>query len=328
MATQEEVLRLQQEQERQRQEHEQQQRQMPPPQLTGEQVQFLAAQVATHIANQGVQQAGAYAADAAMHAVTHGNLQRELAKAYKPERFSLSRKDTQKITNFLYRTEKYFKLLGVTDDRMKVELATFAFDGDIAVWWRSRFEGQNMPWEAFRARMTERWCDENDMLLARHELRNLRQTGSATAATNLFDSLCLRIPGITDEEKRDRYMTMLKPHIQKELLVCEGLDTYEKLAHKATYLDNTLYRFRRAHSSTNAPSNMELGLMEGEEVEEGHAPELGVMAHDQRAPNGRFKRDLSKVKCYNCQEMGHLARDCPKKPKGHPNGRAQSAATD
>ena len=34
---------------------------------------------------------------------------------------------------------------------------------------------------------------------------------------------------------------------------------------------------------------------------------------DRRSQRGRSKsrRDLSKIRCYRCEELGHLARDCP-----------------
>ena len=41
---------------------------------------------------------------------------------------------------------------------------------------------------------------------------------------------------------------------------------------------------------------------------------------DQSGTTG--KRDLSKVKCYNCNEMGHLSKDCPKPKKPRAGGTA------
>ena len=39
----------------------------------------------------------------------------------------------------------------------------------------------------------------------------------------------------------------------------------------------------------------------------------GGRRSDKRSQRGRSKsrRDLSKTRCYRCEELGHLARDCP-----------------
>lgn len=55
---------------------------------------------------------------------------------------------------------------------------------------------------------------------------------------------------------------------------------------------------------------------------EGRLNSMNIGEKDSRKRKG--KRDLSRIKCYNCQEMGHYARNCPKKNSGN-SGVAQNS---
>ena len=289
--------------------------------------QQVAAGVAAQVAQQAQQAVAGQAAHAAFHAVANANLQREIAKNFKPDKLSLRYKDTQTVETFLYRMLKYFRLMGVHDDATRVELASYQFTGDVMTWWRARYEGQAMTWDQFKDRLRERWADENDVMLARQELRTLKQHKSAIAATSIFDALCLRIPNITDDEKRDKYLAMLKPHLIKELMLMDGLDTYEKLAQKAILLDETMYRLNR-RGGGGGSSAMELGNLQESDSESSDDERVAAMG---QKPGGQSK-GADSVKCWQCGQKGHYAKDCPKpkknkgklKGKDNPNGRAQS----
>jgi hypothetical protein len=218
---------------------------------------------------------------------------------------------------------------------MRVEIASFCFKGYPATWWRARYADTPMTWVQFKEKVTERWADDNDVQRARVELRDLRQTGSVAQATSAFDNICLRIPNMTDEEKRDRYMAILKPSIQKELLLTEGLDTYERLAQKAILVDDTLWRY---HRQRNGAQPMQLNNVTDDANSEGDHQLSAITPYkrDKHAHSGQSKGKPSgssadannryqRYKCYNCGKMGHIAADCKNKPRQPgPNGQAQS----
>ena len=280
---------------------------------------------------QTTQAAGQHAHQAAMHAVQSANAQREvmkeLLKLYKPKPLNLTRKDNEKVREFFSKLEEYFSMALVLDDSIKVRMAVYAFEGDVGTWWRGRYAGRTLSYEEVKALVYERWVDSNDAQRAREMLHSLKQTGSAEEMITRLDRLCMRIPEISDDEKCARLLHALKPAVYNQfILVQEANSGYERMTNKVIQVDNALYRSKmREHGSGSRDHGGTTNM------------EVNAVGDRPRRPNGQYKgkgdgkgdgkgkgkSEGFSGKCYNCNERGHIARECPKpkKESSGPNGR-------
>lgn len=235
-----------------------------------------------------------------------------------------------KADQWCFEVEKYFECCNIRDPQ-RVPYAGAMLTGNAAIWWRSVCQESAQPlstWEAFKADLIYNFKHLDDVKLARDRLRSLRQRTSVAAYYADFTRAVFQIPGITEEEKMDRFMAGLKPALQREILLREPT-TFAAMTKLASKMDALLYSVERrtyqmsgmARSATasagrhssfrQGPSSatpMELGAIQsGPSTSKASYPrnQLTSAERDKLRREGR---------CFYCRELGHIADRCPRKP--------------
>jgi len=228
---------------------------------------------------------------------------------------------------WLYQVDRWLTAGRVQLELEKITLATGLLRGAALAWWRCAERAPNTPitWEDFRARMKETFQPINPVETARDRLARLRQTISVNAYAALFRNITLEIPGITDDEKKDRFIRGLKRRTQEDVRLRTPA-TFEQAVQLAVRYDSLLRptgwnsnSARDSHSTANnGPTPMELGALSKVDYPNGKPP-------NGQHPNGRnrnghprltdeMRQQLMKEgKCFYCRKPGHRATNCPEK---------------
>ncbi|CAI6333142.1 unnamed protein product [Periconia digitata] len=140
----------------------------------------------------------------------------------------------------------------------------------------------------------------------------------------------LTVPGLCDLHAQAKQLAYggLMFRVQDELRVCIGSNLLSKAAiHKlyTTVPELATLCLARIISITLQPRSMDYGpYMElaeensafSEDLEHGVKATLGQRARQWRNSKARAARvTRSRLLCYDCQTLGHIAKDCPSKPK-------------
>lgn len=236
----------------------------------------------------------------------------------KPPRFSGKLGDAE---GWVFSVEAYFKATSL-DDPHRVTYAATLLTDRAALWWRSISEDPDAPstWAAFKAELLHNFKHFDSTKSARKRLRFLTQRTSVEAYTADFTNACLEIPGMTEDEKMDRYFAGLKPHLQREIILREPA-TYKDLVTMAHRLDYLTYNSTRTTAppgfnrqpgfTANRPTPMELGHVSA--ANDGAGPSRPPHGpHPRQTPEER-ERLRRENKCFYCKQPGHIADRCPNK---------------
>ena len=195
-------------------------------------------------------------------------------KPQKPELFS-GRRDAVAVNTCLYQVEMYLNLLQVTnpqivsDQNTRVSFASTLMKCTAVQWWYMLVQSGQAPgnWEEFLAKVRLQFIPRDSVERARDKLRGLHQKSSVLSYLNEFRNTMKMIPGISEDEKLDEFVSGLKRYIHLKVRKSRPAD-FESAAQVALTIDSALFETNMYFQSSNGggsssgPTPMEIGNVE------------------------------------------------------------------
>ena len=143
--------------------------------------------------------------------------------------------------------------------------------GTAASWWYVLVQSQQIPatWQEFEAAVRAEFVPQYSIRRARDKLRKLSQRMSVSSYLTEFRNTALAIPGISGDEKLDRFCSRLKPQVKLEVLKSNPA-TADDAAQIALSVDSALFGARMyspgggqlSGFGSSGPQPMEIGNLE------------------------------------------------------------------
>lgn len=178
-------------------------------------------------------------------------------KPQKPELFS-GRRDAVAVNTCLYQVEMYLNLLQVTnpqivlDQNTRVSFASTLMKCTAVQWWYMLVQSGQAPgnWEEFLAKVRLQFIPRDSVERARDKLRGLHQKSSVLSYLNEFRNTMKMIPGISEDEKLDEFVSGLKRYIHLKVRKSRPAD-FESAAQIALTIDSALFSMGMYNRGTN-----------------------------------------------------------------------------
>lgn len=249
--------------------------------------------------------------------------------------------DPDLIMDWIGGMENHFECDGVSNAQ-KVKVAKSRLRGSALTWWKfvqteRGKEGKSpiVTWKGMVAKIRQAYIPDGYEIQLHRRRQNLRQKEmDIHSYIDEFQKLCLRSKVVEDESIRlARYLNGLKWSIQEDMSLVTpktvhqdyqiGLKVEEKGKRKQDQTSKNRGRGRdgRGHrgsyggrSNDSRPQGeSKLTEQSGETSQRGGSSRGRGFGGRGRLAGGRGPSYFATMKCYHCQQLGHLAYRCPKK---------------
>lgn len=253
-----------------------------------------------------------------------------------PDTFSGGYKEN--VDRWLFEVEQYLRAANEHDDKRRVPIAAALLRGNALAWWEIIVNGNEKQgideslcsWSEFKANLTKAFRTVNREDHARDQLSKIQQKSSVSEYLVRFNAVILDIPGMSSDEKYNRFFEGLKPHLRQELVIKGKPKDYEDLVCEAERIDTVLFE-----TSGRRNSSFKSNSKDKDKSKDSTTPmELGTMNSNNTKPkfSGKLTPELRKLlederRCRYCREVkcpGYPdPSNCPHLKAKHPNGQGQ-----
>lgn len=195
-------------------------------------------------------------------------------------------------------------------------------------------------YEHFESELRNAFGIMDEKRMAEMKIRQLKQKGSAADYLAEYRYQAAKLNWGEEAHMAQVYLG-LKSEVKDAMVnIRPKPKDLNELASIAVEIDNQQYERRKEkqaekHGGSYNPrwntkqQNANQGRKRHVDTQHGTEPGPMVLGATQR-DNNRRPRDMSKVKCYNCNRMGHMANICPepKKPRDPNRGKQTLGATN
>jgi hypothetical protein len=286
--------------------------------------QLRETQAANQQQQQLIQMQHQYLQAAQQQATAHHS---SLLKPKSPDAFSgMDRR--MDVETWLFQVEKFFNVArAAASDVERIDYATLLFKDAALTWWRALSATNQTPttWLEFKDLLQKQFLPINSVRLARDRLAQLKQTGPVRDYAFKMRLTFLEIPTMSEDEKLDRFIRGLKPHIRREVELRNPTQLETAVAQAEIVDANSMrvmgpgrhhFPARRSYAAVaGGPAPMDLDAMQ-RRPRTPPTPKLRNQNGPRRQQLSRSNDQLNQL-CYYCHEPGHRIAQCPQRPSGN-----------
>ncbi|KAH7838847.1 hypothetical protein Vadar_031889 [Vaccinium darrowii] len=238
--------------------------------------------------------------------------------------------DPTRANAWLESIQKIFKVLRCSETQ-KVGLASYQLEGEAHHWWTMKEQSEpRMAWTRFLVVFREKYIPQSIQDAKCTEFQQLKQKGQMTVSEYEaeFTNLAQYAPHMvaTENMKARKFEDGLKPEIRKVVRPMR-LPTYAEVVDRALIVEQEneeskrIFENRKRQRFNDGKKSVGGNFKKQNTGSQAGRPNNGL---PPCATCGRVHSGVCWMAtggCYNCGEVGHLKRDCPKLRPGMTNTR-------